>query len=169
MWGKGPEPCGFLYHRQQETNPSGGQSFPRSLPETIPLPKGAGYRQQLGVKNWLRGATPATLPPAPHRTFNVSVLWRERMLDEPSCNGSSQGFPSSAPGWRNRHFRAAELKAGLVCACRHREPLQGAQQPRVAPCMAIRLTLTQPRDFLLVPKISEQMVVLLRAPTGNKT
>lgn len=40
--------------------------------------------------------------------------------------------------------------------------------PRVAPCMAVHLTLTQPGDFFLVPKTSEQTVMLPWAPTSNK-
>lgn len=72
-WSKGPEPCGLIHHCQRETNPSGGLSFPRSLPEIIPLPKSVGFRQLLGVKNWVRGTT---TPFSPY-IFNVSVMQRE--------------------------------------------------------------------------------------------
>lgn len=104
-------------------DPSGGQSFPRSLPEIIPLPKGVGFRQLPGVKNWVRGTT------STRYIFNVSVLQREGMLDESSPNGPHQGSPSSAPAQRNGHFRAAGLKAGLIWAHRHWGTLQEAQQP----------------------------------------
>lgn len=109
-WGEGPEPCGLLHLRQQETNPSGGQSFPRilrSLPEIIPLPKGVGFRQLPGVKNWVRGISPTRY------IFNASELRREGMLDESPPDGPAKAPPSSTLGRRNGHFRAAGLKAGL--------------------------------------------------------
>ena len=41
--------------------------------------------------------------------------------------------------------------------------------PRVALCTAVHPTLTQPGDFFLVPKTSEQTAMLPWAPTSNKT
>lgn len=94
------------------------------------------------------------------------------MLDESSPNGPCRGSPCSALGWE-MGISAIRVEGGTYLCPKalgppHPEEPSNPPIPRVAPCMAVHLTLTQPGDFFLVPKTSEQTVMLPWAPTSNK-
>lgn len=85
------------------------------------------------------------------------------MLDESSLNGLCQSSPITTLDWKNGHLRQQAGGRTHLGACGP----NNAPTLRVALSMAVHLT--QPGDFFLVPKASEQTAILPCALHSNKT